>query len=425
MPTFDTNLFGILGAGCLGALIGMSRQWANKSPGQNVDAVAGVRTFGLWSVLGYLIAFIDKTQVPHLYLCGLVCFVAILLFGHHREAQTGKSFGLTGITAGFITFLLGSMLFWHLLWFTLLCAVLLVLTIALKNSIHEATAKFTPMDIHATLGFAAITGVILPLVPNTGLGPLGAFNPFKIWLMVVFISGTNFIGYVLMRFFGSKNGSLLTGIISGLVSSTACTMALARHSKTEPYHSREFALAILVACTVMLIRMPFLLYILSPSLISPLLIPFLIMSLPGVAMIVWLLYKKGEGEETVSPPLENPLHFKSTLKFGLIYAIVTLCITVVQQTHIGHTGLYAISFISGLIDVNAPMLSLGNMVRELAIGLTPAAIGIIFATLANTIFKMGFVWWAGTPEIRRFVGWGLGGTFVFGAGVLVLQYFLN
>jgi len=81
------------------------------------------------------------------------------------------------------------------------------------------------------LQFVAITGVVLPLVPDRAFGPFGAFNPYETWLMVVLISGLGFIGYIAMRLLGTRAGLLVTSLLGGLASSTASTLAFSRRSR--------------------------------------------------------------------------------------------------------------------------------------------------------------------------------------------------
>ncbi|MBP7841096.1 hypothetical protein KA037_00225 [Patescibacteria group bacterium] len=44
-------------------------------------------------------------------------------------------------------------------------------------------------EIYDAIKFAIIAFIILPLLPNQDYGFLGLFNPYKTWLMVVFVSG--------------------------------------------------------------------------------------------------------------------------------------------------------------------------------------------------------------------------------------------
>ncbi|MBP7061403.1 hypothetical protein KBA84_01050 [Patescibacteria group bacterium] len=49
--------------------------------------------------------------------------------------------------------------------------------------------KISMDEIYDAIKFAIIAFIILPLLPNQDYGFLGLFNPYKTWLMVVFVSG--------------------------------------------------------------------------------------------------------------------------------------------------------------------------------------------------------------------------------------------
>ena len=105
----------------------------------------------------------------------------------------------------------------------------------------------------AGCGFAIITALVLPVLPRTGYGPspFDVLVPYNVWLMVVFISGIGFFGYVIMKFVGPERGVGLTGILGGLVSSTAATLSLSQRSRDAQDLSRAFALGIMAAWAIM------------------------------------------------------------------------------------------------------------------------------------------------------------------------------
>jgi hypothetical protein len=92
------------------------------------------------------------------------------------------------------------------------------------------------------LKFAIITAIILPVLPNQSFweAPFDVLNPYKIWLMVVLISGIGFLGYILVKLVGSRHGIGLTGFLGGLVSSTAVTLTFAQRSQKESQHHVEY-----------------------------------------------------------------------------------------------------------------------------------------------------------------------------------------
>ena len=80
---------------------------------------------------------------------------------------------------------------------------------------------------------------------------LSSLKPYKIWLIVVLVSFISFVGYVLINVLGTRAGIGLTGLVGGLVSSTVTTMSFERRSKENPAACGMFAMAVILASSVM------------------------------------------------------------------------------------------------------------------------------------------------------------------------------
>ncbi|MFH1066416.1 MAG: DUF4010 domain-containing protein, partial [bacterium] len=280
--------------------------------------------------------------------------------------------------------------------------VFAIILMASKDVIHEWTQRLTRRDVRSALQFAAITGIVLPLVPNSSFGPFAAFNPFNTWLMVVLVSGISFLGYVAMRLFGSYAGIGFTGIIGGLVSSTATTLAFSRQSKTQPRLTHSFILAIILASTVMFGRMLILVSATNLEVLSRLWLALLLMAVPGMCMAGWLWRNLAEPSTDVKEPqFDNPLGFRRALHFAIVYAFIVFLVKVAHSY--GNQGIYGISLLSGLTNTNAITLSLTQMVVGKQIGAEIAAKGILLSALSATALKAVFVIIAGSVEIRRAV----------------------
>ncbi|MEZ5765580.1 MAG: DUF4010 domain-containing protein [Xanthobacteraceae bacterium] len=98
----------------------------------------------------------------------------------------------------------------------------LVITVISKDELDDA------------LIFAAATLVVLPLVPNSQMGPYLALNPHSIWIVIVLVMAISAAGHVAIQLFGARFGLPLAGAISGFISSTATIAAMgARASKSK------------------------------------------------------------------------------------------------------------------------------------------------------------------------------------------------
>jgi len=410
----------IMISACLGALVGMIRQWSDQrdAPERAVD-FGGVRTYTFLAILGCTGAFLaDKAAVAVLPV--LLGAVALHLTVLHFRGPAGGHPGSTTFTASLLTCLLGALVWWGQTQAAILVAATTAVLIGLKQPIHAWTRTFTVDDIRATLQFIAITGVVLPLVPNRAYGPFDAFNPNATWLMVVLISGLGFVGYILMRLLGTKAGIAITGLVGGLASSTATTLAFSRRSRDEPGLSASYALAVVVACTVMLPRVIVLVSLINRDLAVALIAPFAVMAVPGVGFALWvLLFRRPEEDSVDTPQLHNPLSLGIAVKFAIIYAVVAFLVK--AATSLGlRGGLLPLSFVSGLTDLDAISLSMANSRNDATVGAQLAAQSVILAAVANSLLKGGFALALGSPRLRREVAVVLALTIVAGAAALRL-----
>jgi uncharacterized membrane protein (DUF4010 family) len=397
----------------LGALIGLIRQWSEQTEHGGKTDFGGVRTHTFWAILGCLGAIASRDFIPLAFPVVIVVVAAHLLVAHVRHGDPAAP-GSTSFAASLLTLFVGALVAWNHTQSAVVVAALTMVLLGLKQTLHDWTRAFTPADIRGTLQFVAITGVILPLVPNRAFGPFDGFNPFSTWMMVVLISGLGFTGYIAMRLFGARAGILLTSIFGGLASSTASTLAFSRRSREEPALSGDYAFAVVAACTVMLPRVAILLFFLSPALATSIAPAFGLMMLPAVAFGVWhWLVRKPDANEVASPAMANPLSLLTAIKFALLYAIIAFLVKAATQLD-WQAGLLPLSFVSGLTDMDAISLSMANSTRSETVPLALAARAVILAAVANSILKAGLAAGLGSPRLRFRAGGVLLATAVVG-----------
>jgi len=183
----------------LGALIGMEREMDQQQ--SQIKEFAGVRTFILITLFGALVAFISKVFESNLF------FITVSAFGFFIFVTASyvvtviykKKVGATTQMTALIAFVLGMMCILDMVGLAVTITILITIFLALKQVLHAFAKKINREELYATLEFALISLVILPFLPNKGYGPLNVFNPYNIWLMVVFISGISFIGYIFIK----------------------------------------------------------------------------------------------------------------------------------------------------------------------------------------------------------------------------------
>jgi uncharacterized membrane protein (DUF4010 family) len=237
--------------------------------------------------------------------------------------------------------------------------------------------------------------------------------------MVVFVSGLGFAGYVAVRWLGTSRGMALTGFAGGLASSTATTLGMSKMSRERPELAEDCTLALVIACTVMLWRVEILVLAISPLLALAILPDFLLMSLPGVAFSGWHLWR-GSCNTVTSTEYRNPLSLRIALQFGALYALVVLMVKVAAGWF-GGAGLLAVSFLSGLTDLDAIALSLSNLLRDGQVPAVLAMQGIVVGAVANSLLKATLAASLGDRVLRRKTLLVLGTTAAIGAGAVIVR----
>jgi uncharacterized membrane protein (DUF4010 family) len=394
-PLVLTLRFGVaLG---LGVLLGLERERTKTELG-----FAGVRTFALLSLGGGIAAFLDgPLQKPWLALAVFAAAAALVVVSYGISAQRGE-IGITTEFSALLAFLLGFLCVSEHVMLATGLAVASGAILALKQWLHHLAARIEPADVEATLQFAIVSAIVLPLVPDQNYGPppLDVINPYKIWLMVVLISGLNFASYLLVKIVGAEHGIGLTGLLGGLVSSTAVTLGFAQRSRQEPDQAGAFALAILVAWTVMFARVVVLVAAVERGLALRTAIAMAAMGIPSLAICAWLWRRQRSAPKASVSTGGNPFELGMAIRFGLLFGVITFAAKA-AQVYLGDAGLYLAGAIAGATDVDAIALSMAQLAQADAAMADPAARTIVIAVASNTLFKAGMVAFLGAPPLRR------------------------
>jgi uncharacterized membrane protein (DUF4010 family) len=405
----------------IGVLVGLQREYAYG--GSDKELFAGVRTFALISLLGSSGALMaDELGTPWGMVGLLLPVGALIVAAHFVGAWQRGGVGLTTEMATLLTFTAGALCYWNYLPLAAAVGVATTVLLSLKPEMHAFADRITSEDVYATLKFAFITAIVLPVLPDRGYGPapLNVVNPHEIWLMVVLISGISFLGYVLIKLVGPRQGISLTGLLGGIVSSTPVTLSFAERSQKEEELARPFALAITVAWAMTYLRVLAEVATLNPKLLSRLWPPMAAASAVGLAYSAYLYLSQPTREEG-EVPFKNPFELSTALKFGLLYAVV-LVISKAANVYAGDAGVYVSSFISGLPDVDAVTLSMAQLTgAEGGLRMSTGARAIVIGAMANTLAKGGIVLGTGSPSLRRAILPSVGLMLAAGTGVAFLM----
>ena len=403
-------------------LIGLSQRKISLKREGETTLFGTDRTFTFIGILGYLLYILDPADY-RLFMGGGAVLGLLLGLNYYVKQMQYHVFGVTTIVIALITYCLAPVVMTQPSWFAVMLVVTVLLFTELKHTFTELAQRMKNDEMTTLAKFLAISGIILPMLPDENLIPGINLTPYSIWLATVVVSGISYLSYLLRRYVFHESGILVSGIIGGLYSSTATISVMARKSRTAaPGEAPEYVAAMLMAVSMMFLRFLILIGIFSrETLVS--IYPYLLgMSLLS-AGVAWYLHRKrpapveGQVEEEDS---SNPLEFKVALIFALLFVVFTV-VTHYTLAYAGTGGLTALSFVSGLSDITPFILNLlqgtGNIpVEVIAACSLQAIVSNIAVNLCYALFFAGR-----RSPLRRWLLVGFGG--VIAANVVVLAVF--
>ena len=412
----------------IGALIGIERE-KKKAEEEATTAFGGIRTFILFALAGALSAWLS-VQLKTIWIfvaAGLIVSSFILVAYILQNRKSDSALGLTSETAGVIVFLLGGTTLFGYKEIAVALAIATSAALAYKQPLHKFIGKIYEDDIYAGVTLLFATFIVLPVLPNKTIDPWQAINPYKMWLLVILISGLSLVGYIATRALGTKIGTSLTGLFGGLVSSTAVTLAFSKQSHDAKENSGLFnilAASLLIAWTVMFIRILIEVVVVNIKLLPALVVPMITMAVLSGAC-AFLYYRRSSGQSvkhgTKNVPLKNPFSLFSALKFALLFGIVLLLVKYVQQ-NFPQQGFYIVAALAGLTDVDAITLSMADYAKSGGDNKT-AVTSITIAAITNTLVKCGFVFIFGQGKIRLLIA--IATVVILAGGAVSILFFVR
>lgn len=389
-----------------GLLVGLQRQHAKLQEAD--DLFAGTRTFALIALLGAMSSYLaDEMGAPLVFIAVLVVLGAYVGIGYARHIR-GGDIGLTTEIAALLTYLVGAIAAAGELTIAAASAVGITTLLALKPWTERLVQSIDAEDLQATLRFAVVAALVLPLLPDEPLGPApwDAASPFQVGLMVVFISGLSFLGYALIKVVGARRGVGLTGILGGLVSSTAVTLTIAERSREAVDLLRIMGMTVMLAWSIMYGRVLIEVAVVNRDLLSEVMIPIAAggLILVGWALSIYWRDRHSHDPGSGSAEFANPFRLKPAIQFGLLYGVVLIG-SKAASMYLGSTGVYTGALISGIADVDAITLSMAELSRgDGSVAPDTAANAIVIAAATNTLAKGAMIWFLGNRQLRRLIG---------------------
>lgn len=366
------SLWHLLAATLIGFAVGLERERAKVE--RQGSTIGGVRTFTLMGLLGGVSALGQNQWLPVVGLAA-VAGLAVYSLKNSRDA--------TSQVAALLVYVLGVLCGLGTVLPALFAGALLLGFLAFHDELHAFVGGIKRGEVEAAVLLALLLGVVYPLLPDANYGPYGVWNPREIWQVVLLVAGVNFVGYLALRLLGSK-GLWAAALLGGLVSSTAVTLSMVTQSRANPSKNLLWASGAVLASQMMLGRILVWSAIAAPVLLQRLWPSMLMWLVWGLLVAFWLTRRDTSEAQSVS--VQNPLQLQGALLFAGVYALVKL-LTKAGLEVFGNAGVYVVSALSGVADVDAISLSLARLAANEQLILSVASTAIVISALSNTVFK--------------------------------------
>lgn len=382
------------------------------------------RTFTFIGILGYLLYILDPEEM-HLFMGGGLILGILLGLNYYVKQSLFHVFGVTTIIIALITYCLAPIVVTQPSWFYVMLIVTVLLLTEMKHTFTEIAQRMKNDEMVTLAKFLAISGIILPMLPNKNLIPDINLTPYTIWLATVVVSGISYLSYLLKRYVFRESGVLVSGIIGGMYSSTATISVLARKSRNiHTQAGNDYVAAMLLAVSMMYLRFMILILIFSQQIFLSI-YPYMLIMAVVSAGVGWFIHLRGKQKDTSEPIVEeedssNPLEFKVALIFAGLFVIFTV-LTHYTLVYAGTKGLNVLSFITGFTDITPFILNLLQGTASIAATVIMAC--TMQAIISNIVVNMCYALFF-SGQKSRLRPWMLGGFgCVIGVNLVVLLLF--
>jgi uncharacterized membrane protein (DUF4010 family) len=266
--------------------------------------------------------------------------------------------------------------------------VAVILMLGSQPDIRRLSDAFRSDESTTLAKFLIMAGLVLPLLPNQNIAGFVAVTWSQLWLAVVVVSGISYLSYLAQTYFFPDRGALLTGVLGGLYSSTAVTVVLGRRARDLPADDRTLSTAIILATTMMYLRLWVLIALLGYyATADRLALPFTVMIVLSLAA-ARITYRPRPPQAAAAPvPPGHPLEFTTAMLFAVLFVFFA-GLTSAVVSHYGAGGLHLLAFAAGFTDIDPFILS--TLAGHYRLGETAVAAAIVIASGSNNLLKAGY-----------------------------------
>ncbi len=363
----------------VGFLIGLERETGRKE--RSPFFFGGVRTFPVVCLFGFACAWFSSNGMPFLLPAGLIAVTALTVVAYLQKIKSGR-FGATSEISVLVTYMIGALALLADVRFPIALGVMNTILLSEKSALESYVARLNRNEFLATLKFLLLTLVIYPSLPDAEYTQYH-LNPARIWQIVVMVSAIGFIGYILSKKLGARFGLPLCGLLGGIASSTAVSVATGRLARDVPAYASAALKASLLASSMMYLRLLALIAVFGGG--FSMVLGWRMACMSGVGLLLAFSVRNSEPAESAPgtlPAIQNPVEIRVAVGFAFLFVVVKVGIALAKE-YFGQAGVLGLGIISGVVDVDPFALSLvqGTFSSRLLIQ------ALLLAIMVNTLAK--------------------------------------
>lgn len=445
----NQTIFKLFIAAVVGGVIGLERE-KNKQSNKDNGPI-GIRTEILFSIFGAVSIILSQLSHSFIFFLCFLTAIIFLCFPMILAIKQNTSLNMKTVLSSVISFLLGSLSMLGEIRLALVAAIAVTLVLSMKYVFTRAVSTISYTEMIDGLKFIIIAFIILPFLPNQAydmqilnylqIGPemwmdpnnlaatcqpvaCDVLNPYRLWLLIVVISGINFLGYILVKAFGQNKGYSFTGLIGGFYSSTVTSLTLSSISKTQTHLKAPFIIGITLACATSFFKMFILIKTLNNELFDRI-FPSMAAMFFYLLLTGGIIYaisnrqhkesKKTKNLETASKKIieiKSPLNLTKAFKLAAV-VVTTLIAANLILTFADISLYYVLAALMAFFAVDDPIIVSTSEIAGTAISLDIAKNIILGVIYLNMVQKVATMYFFGNRKLTKPLA------FIFGGLLLV------
>ena len=391
MPGLDAYVLNLAVALGVGLLIGAERE-RRKQEGSTSTA-AGIRTFAVASLAGAVSLIAGGVTLAAVATGGVVVLTALSYW--RTRADDGP--GLTTEIALVLVVLLGALAVREP-GLAAGAGVIVAILLAARTPLHHFVGKvLTEDEVRDALVLAGATLVVLPLLPDRGMGPYGALNPRSVWIIVVLVLAISAMGHVLVRALGARFGLPLAGLASGFISSSATIGAMAARAASAPTALAAAVAGAVLSTVATIVQMAVVIAAVSLPTLRAMVLPLLCAGLAACAYGAVFTIQALRRREKEGPVPGKAFSLTTALVFALTLSVILVASAALRE-RFGAAGSVAGAALAGLVDTHAAAISIASLVASGRMSASEAVLPILAGLSSNTVTKLIFAFTGGRRD---------------------------